>query len=157
MNFGTCQIRKPFMFRFEKWWLERGEFQQLVEDVWGTPCHYLDPLDVWQFKIRLLRKKIKGWALNVNAEIKRHKKDLLEKFDILDVFSESSPLSAPEKDRMIAIQEELEKIWLMEEIKVKQRSRDKQVKEGDKHSLLPGLSQSKEEKENHLGHPRPRS
>jgi hypothetical protein len=30
-----------------------------------------DPVQVWQFKIRTLRKKIKGWSRNREVELKK--------------------------------------------------------------------------------------
>jgi hypothetical protein len=41
-------------------------------------------MDVWQFKVRLLRKKLRGWAKNIDADIKKEKKKLKEKYDLLD-------------------------------------------------------------------------
>jgi hypothetical protein len=45
------------MSRFEKWWLEQLDFKSVVTKVWSTNCAFEDDLDIWQFKIRLLRKK----------------------------------------------------------------------------------------------------
>jgi len=50
--------------------------------------------------MRNLRRKLKGWALNINADIKKKKQALLEEFDILDVFSEQNHLDENEKARM---------------------------------------------------------
>ena len=61
-------------FRFEKWWLEREEFQNLVAKTWNTHFHYAIPLDRWQAKVGLLRRKIKGWSKNVNGKIRKYKK-----------------------------------------------------------------------------------
>jgi len=71
LNFGIQEARKPSLFRFEKWWLEQPDFKQLVTNVCNTSCALKSAIDVWQFKIRLLRKKVKGWAININADIKR--------------------------------------------------------------------------------------
>jgi hypothetical protein len=43
---------------------------------------------------------------------KKLKKDLILEYDILDVFSETHPLSDIEKARMDQIKEELNNIWL---------------------------------------------
>jgi len=47
-----------------------------------APCAYDDPMDILQFKIRLLRKNIKGWAININVNIRKQKLELLKEFDI---------------------------------------------------------------------------
>jgi hypothetical protein len=61
----------------------------VVRQVWNTPCIFTDPLDIWQFKIRLLRKKSKGWSLNVNSEIRKQKQELIKEFERLDIKQES--------------------------------------------------------------------
>jgi hypothetical protein len=71
LNFGVQEAKKPSLFRFEKWWLEQPDFKHLVEKVWNTSCAFDSAIDIWQFKIRLLRKKCNGWARNINADIKK--------------------------------------------------------------------------------------
>jgi hypothetical protein len=44
-----------------------------------------------------LRKKIKGWSINIEAASKKLKNNLILEYDILDVFSETHPLSDIEK------------------------------------------------------------
>jgi hypothetical protein len=62
----------------------------------------------------LLRKKLKGWARNVNAEIRKLKNDLLKVYDSLDIKYEQGCLLPGQKDRMKTIISELEGIWNME-------------------------------------------
>jgi hypothetical protein len=38
-------------------WLEREGIEDVVLKAWNTPYSLLDPLDAWQFKTRLVRKK----------------------------------------------------------------------------------------------------
>ena len=110
LNFGLNQEKKHTNFRFEKWWLEREDFHDLVRSLWKIPCSFNNPLDTWQFKIRKLRKKAKGWALNVNAEIRKTKSKLMEEYDKLDLLQESTQLDDSDRQRMKNILEELSSI-----------------------------------------------
>jgi hypothetical protein len=41
-------------FRFEKLWLERFDFKDVVLKAWNTPCRESNPMNIWQFKVRTL-------------------------------------------------------------------------------------------------------
>jgi hypothetical protein len=60
----------PRLFRFEKWWLKHEGFGDLVRKVWGSKCNCTSAIDIWQFKLRLLRKTVKGWDINIQAGLK---------------------------------------------------------------------------------------
>ena len=62
VNFGVHDKPKRSPFRFEKWWLQLEGFHDMVANIWNTPYRQSDPMEVWQFKVRLLRKKLKGWV-----------------------------------------------------------------------------------------------
>jgi len=47
-------------------------------------------IDIWLKISKLLWKKVRGWSINIEADLKRKKRDLIEEFDILDVFSKTN-------------------------------------------------------------------
>lgn len=72
---GSDHVPLILNLDFEKWWLEQPDFRQLVTKLWSTPCAFTHPLDVCQFKTRLVQwgKRVEGWALNINPEIRKQK------------------------------------------------------------------------------------
>jgi hypothetical protein len=49
----------------------------------------------------------KGWSANLEAEIRKHKKELMEEYDSLDKMSESQCLSTKDISRLDFILREL--------------------------------------------------
>jgi hypothetical protein len=58
--FDTGAFTAPAVkqFRFKKWWLQVEGFKELVIKTWNLPCNARKSIDIWQFKIRNLRKII---------------------------------------------------------------------------------------------------
>jgi hypothetical protein len=84
INLGSNFTFGKKIFRFEKWWLERADFKDVVYKAWSTNCSALDPIEVWQNKIGTLRRMVRGWANNVVAELNKHKHAVVVEYNVLD-------------------------------------------------------------------------
>jgi hypothetical protein len=58
-------------FRFEKWWLEKDSFNDIVTKAWSTPCDEKKDIDIWQFRVRTFRRWTRGWATNEVAAMNK--------------------------------------------------------------------------------------
>jgi hypothetical protein len=81
-----------------------------------------------------LEEKIKGWSYNINAEMKKNKTRILIELDGLDKLAEKRNLTLEENTRSKDLKAQVDKIWKMEEIKARQRAREKDIKKGDKNT-----------------------
>jgi hypothetical protein len=75
----TCSrvLPPPRLFRFEKWWLDYEDLSKIIQDTWSANCGCRLAIDIWQSKVRLVRKKAKGWSINIDAANKKRKEELL--------------------------------------------------------------------------------
>ena len=58
----------------------------------------------------------------------------MEEYDTLDIKAEGQDLTNEERDRLDDIYRELNSYWIVKENKAKTRSRDRDIKEGDRNT-----------------------
>jgi hypothetical protein len=106
------------------------DFEELVKKEWDFKCPLSEPVNIWQFNIRTLRKKVKGRSRNIEAERKKRKTKVMREIDGLDTLGEhNTPLLSNKRQEL---KRELEHIWQIGKIRARQKARDRDIKEGDK-------------------------
>jgi hypothetical protein len=126
-------VSKDPLFRFEKWWLQVEGFAEMVNKAWDFEVNSSDPMVVWQTKIRLLRKKIKGWSRNIGADLKRKKASILTEIDELGMLVEQQELTPQERERRRYLRIELDGICKMKKSRL-DRDLGREIKEGDRNT-----------------------
>lgn len=92
---NNCSLGKK-RFRFKKWWLENKDFKQIVIKACNSQDRTGSAMDIWQEKIRVLRRNVRGWAANMVAELNRNKKNLADEYNVLELEAENRTLSEEE-------------------------------------------------------------
>jgi hypothetical protein len=64
-------------FRFERGWLLKEGFYDMVANIWRSENSGSSPLQRWHSKNRRLRQHLRGWASNMAGSYKKEKNTLL--------------------------------------------------------------------------------
>ena len=82
-------------------------------------------------KFRLLRKYLRGWSKNKDAEYRRLKEEMLQKLDSMDKLSENIGLTNDMRKEQKELRLQLDFLLKQQESKWKQISKDRKIREGD--------------------------
>ena len=117
-------------FSFELSWLRQEGFFDMIAAEWRSINRGSTPIEVWQNKIRHVRRFLKGWAKNQSGKYKKEKERLLKIIDELDIKSESIPLNSVERDKLKEANDRISSLRRDEEMKWAQRAKVKHIQEG---------------------------
>ena len=131
LDSGThAHIGNKAHFSFELSWLHQDGFFDMVAAEWNVVHKGATPIEIWQNKIRHVRRFLKGWDKNQSGKYKKAKEKWLKIIDELDIKAESVPLSVSERDTLRDANEQINKLRREEETKWAQRAKVKHVQEG---------------------------
>lgn len=88
-------------------------------------------MDKWQWILRKIKKKLKGWNRNVDAVYKKLKKEISTQIAELDLLAETSGLSFSQSEHKKELELQYNRLLRQEELKWQQRSKEKDVMKGD--------------------------
>jgi hypothetical protein len=131
LDTGLPSQPKANSFKFELAWLFKDGFHEKVLEVWQCEVKGSSSIEIWQNKIRSLRRYLRGWAKNMNGSYKKEKDDTLQKMEQLDKKAKMTMLSPQELDVKHCLKMRLMQLLREEEIKWYQRSKVNNLLQGD--------------------------
>jgi hypothetical protein len=137
------------LFKFELGWLLRDGFGDMVKEIWESLDDEEDSMIRWQLKIRRMHQHLRGWAKNV-SRVNKEEKESLDKLDELDKRAEAGLLSTQERDLKECLHSRLSQLLREEEIKWYQRSKAKNLLEGDSNTKYFQLLANGRHKKSHI-------
>jgi hypothetical protein len=88
-------------------------------------------MEIWQNKIRALRRYLRGWVKNINGTCKKEKKEILDKLEQLDKRAENTMLAPQDLEVKQCLNMRLMQLLREEEIKWFQWSKANNLLQGD--------------------------
>lgn len=117
-------------FSFELSWLNEEGFYDMIAAEWASVTSGHTPIELWQNKIRHLRRFLRGWAKNLSSKYRKERDRLLKIIDDLDIKVESVDLSMPKRAALRETNDFVSKLRHDEDSKWAQRAKVKYIQEG---------------------------
>jgi hypothetical protein len=92
VDFGVNSFEGSRRFMFEKWWLGKSDFDNVVKKAWGLSVAGNDPMTIQQCKVRYFRRLARGWIANVVADVNKRKQEVTDEYNCLDIEAEERQL-----------------------------------------------------------------
>jgi exonuclease III len=151
LNTGTSTHQSSSRpFKFERGWLLRDGFYDMVANIWQSESSGSNSLERWQCKIRRLRQYLRGWATNTAGSYKKEKKTLLSLVNDLDKKAETDRLSDQEINLKHYLKERLVTLLREEELKWYERAKVKTLLEGDTNTRFFHLVANGKHRKQHI-------
>lgn len=102
----AISVPKPKIFRFENFWMEHGDFLQVVQEAWAQPVQTEDRAKIKMAKFKNLRRELKHWSSNISnlAMTIGNTKSVI---NLIDIIEETRDLTLEEWNFREQLQEHL--------------------------------------------------
>ncbi|KAK1614885.1 hypothetical protein QYE76_020402 [Lolium multiflorum] len=135
LDSGEDARRRAPRFYFEKGWLQRADFGELVTTKWhsleGLGGPFFDPIDAWQHVSGGLRQFLKGWGANIGKADRDLKEDILGRIQALDTRADTTGLDDEGWALRYHLEGQLTHLLKMEQEYWRQRGRQSWLLHGD--------------------------
>ncbi|KAG2615883.1 hypothetical protein PVAP13_3NG045571 [Panicum virgatum] len=123
--------KKTSAFCFETSWINHPDFHPKVKEIWEKPVRGNNIIDIWNIKIKRVKKYLKGWSQNIKGHRRKEKNELQDELLLLESLEEDGPLPAELLQRKTDIQTVLSKMLAEEEQFWHKRANSKCLLKGD--------------------------
>ena len=148
IKIGTA-VPKAKVYRFENYWLQHSNFEQVVAAAWSIPVGNMDAAKSINAKFKNLRRALKHWARSLprlNTQIA----GINEVIFLLDLFEEFRELGMFEWNCRIILPEHLLTLLKNQKIYWKQRGKIKGVKFGGENTKFFHTKATINHRHNHI-------
>jgi hypothetical protein len=131
LSSGGVSSRGSREFRFEVSWIGHADVLPKVKEIWLAPTRDNVALDRVLFKLKKVKRFLKGWGYNLAGSMKERKLEIEKLIKELEDQEESGPLSLDLVRRRIDLSVELFQIMEEEEIHWFKRNHETWLLKGD--------------------------
>jgi hypothetical protein len=80
-------------FKFDLSWRKQSEFLHKINEIWNEPTRDVVALDRVLFKLKKVKRFLKGWEFNLDGSRRKRKKEIMDKLTTLETLEEMCSLN----------------------------------------------------------------